>query len=256
MTPEAFVDDIVWRVYTELTSSSVGRHIVSPYPAAGEEFVRWTDRETHFALEQRQPVDHESYLRVRREIMRAVATRAAELFSDWGGHGWPAQRGDARNLRASLNPYLPPDLRYAPLPPVAEPHPGLERRGDGTVTWTDGRTTMLARETPGAPLPELLLTDPGRAADLLFSRWDTLDEVAPAAPAVMPPLPAGARRVSITFANAAAAHNVCMPLMMASGSVAARNGNAVSASVSPESWPAIWEACSREGATAEGVSFA
>lgn len=266
MTPEQFIDDIVWRIYTEVCCSPGGYHISSPRPHAGNAFKQWIDKEVHYALEG-TPIDDANYAEVRHSIMRAVAARAAELFSAWGGKTYPKDKNDERNLRASLRSYLPSHLRNESRPPATsvfegiDPDPTIEQKSDGSTElhWAehDASTVVFAKGTPDRPLPELLMKDPRRAADLIFAPWSDRPEASATTPTeeTMPVMPENARSVEINTDDVAIAHNLGMQLMMATGSITARNGSAVSLSISAEKFPKVWDICKKYGITAAMVSF-
>lgn len=266
MTAEEFIDDIIWRVYTEICCSPGGRHIQSPYPAAGIAFKQWVEKEVHYALEGTQ-IDDAKFQEVRRSILQAVAARAKELFGAWDGKTYPRDKSDTRNLRTSLRPYLPVHLKNESRPSPAcqdegiDPSPTIEQKPDGSteLRWAehDASTVVVAKGTPERPIPELLAKDPRRAADLVFGTWSEPRGKSTEASAeeAMPVVPERARSLTIDTSDVGVAHDLGMQLMMATGTVTARNGNAVSLPISSEIFPKVWEACKKYGITGSMLRF-
>lgn len=115
-TPAEFMQGIMFRIYTELCCSLEGRRVRDMYPHAGNAYKKWVDQEVHFASEGMN-IDAERYAKIRQDIVRAIAARAAELFSDWNGKWYPPMNSaDYRNLRISLKSYIPShDLPQKPV---------------------------------------------------------------------------------------------------------------------------------------------
>jgi hypothetical protein len=123
VSAEQFIRKISARIYAEwCMNTSWYQH--NNYE--GQAYDRWKNDETHYALERRQ--DHgcvsseyqqRKYELMREEIIRAIAQRATELFSDWKGNWWPADAQDDRNLRGNLEPHLSENLGRV-APPLSE----------------------------------------------------------------------------------------------------------------------------------------
>jgi len=111
-----FVDAIAWRLYTEYCCKYRGNDSYIRAYDGKECWQEWVNAEIHYALGRRlkglseeeisQINRGQLYGEVRIDVLRAVVRRAIELFSAWEGKGYPPE-GDKRNLRGSLEEYLP-----------------------------------------------------------------------------------------------------------------------------------------------------
>lgn len=85
----------------------------------GEGFTNFVEQETHHFLASQYEwsrehnqflgLNHENYQVARHRVLEGVATRAVELFLEWG-NSYPKRanrKTDKRNLRASLESYIP-----------------------------------------------------------------------------------------------------------------------------------------------------
>ncbi len=97
-----FVNDMVWRIYTEICCNLEER---PRYPESHihgvQALTNWLNREAYFAVEKKE-MNHDQYVEVRKKIAEAAARRAIELFSTWGGTYPHHMKEDTRNLRSPL----------------------------------------------------------------------------------------------------------------------------------------------------------
>lgn len=112
---EKFLKNIEWRLFTEFCFNTPQK--LHPF-YKGKTFEEWIDNETHYEMERlgfkwdredeifksNEDLDS-SYQKTREKILIALTERAIEFLKSCEEYLWP-HRGDKRNLRTSLKPYL------------------------------------------------------------------------------------------------------------------------------------------------------
>ncbi|MBI2636431.1 hypothetical protein HYW84_03870 [Candidatus Peregrinibacteria bacterium] len=251
MDPRKFVDNIAWRLYTEWCCDPA--NAAESYRSYdGQAYRQWVEQETHYAMQRRRnehPQGGDVHQQVRTKIVEAVVSRAIELFSDWEGHTYPKNKEDKRNLRASLQPYI--DQRHE-----------VTQKPDGEmeVVFSDSETVMVARGTTDRPLPELVVKNPRRAAELVFASFeraaDFQRQLATSVEAVpMPDMPENSRSVTVNVPENMDARAIMAHIMMTAGCIVTRSGNQVSAAVDKNSFPMFWKALTQVGLSKEHICF-
>lgn len=137
----------------------------------------------------------------------------------------------------------------------------IQEHPDGTteVHHSDTDTVMLAR---GRDLPELLLTDPRRALEIIVAPIDAAIEahrrqktaLPENAEVSIPTMPEHARGLTVTVPEGFDARAVAARLMIPANG-AHRSGNCVRADFDRSLFPAVWSVITALGLSEEHISF-
>ncbi len=118
LSADNLISNMEWRIYTEWCCNPKESVWEDHYYYKGEGFFKWIFDETHFAIERAGFAwDNDQgrfnavgdftqmYEEMRQKVLQASVKRAVEFFKDCSNYQWPI-KGDTRNLRTSLEPYI------------------------------------------------------------------------------------------------------------------------------------------------------
>lgn len=118
VTGDKLVDNIEWRIYTEWCCNRDESDFKDHRFYTGHAFNDWVTKETHYTLERagfnwdRQEgrfdangTFDQTYRDAKSAVLIAVVRRAVDFFKECEEYKWP-WKGDTRNLRAPLEPYI------------------------------------------------------------------------------------------------------------------------------------------------------
>lgn len=133
----------------------------------------------------------------------------------------------------------------------------VKRHADGSVdfTYTSPDTIGVGKGTPEKPLPELLLNNPRRAAELLFGlEAPTHEQQETPNDAELPELPETFSSVAVDVPEGVNANRVISSISM-QGIMAMRSGSRVTFRANPTNFKKVWNVLQQFGIGMEHVTL-